>query len=72
MMGSSCALVRKLVKALALLLVWKMALVSTSVESAAIDVWMLVHQEVITPLRSPTCDCMDLLSGRMLANTESV
>ena len=58
-------------KAQALLLTVKMAFVSASVESAAIDVCMFVHQEVMTPLSMPTFACIERLSGRMFAKAES-
>ena len=71
-MWSNDALVIKLRKAQARLLTWKIALVSASVESAAIDDWMFVVHDTIVPLRSPTLACIDLRSGRILANAASM
>ena len=72
MISSKCALVTKFLNAQAFLETWKMALVSASVESAAIDVWMLLVHEVITAFSKPTLACIDCLSGKMFAKAASL
>ena len=49
----------KFFNAQARLLTWKIAFVSASVESAAIDDWMLHDHATMTALSRPTVDCMD-------------
>ena len=64
-------LVRKCENEINFFTVLKTAFNSASVESAAMNDWILVVQEIITPLRKLLFDCMDLRSGSILPKAES-
>ena len=44
--------------------------ISALVESTAMEDWMLVAQNIITPLKRPQLDCTDCWLGDILPNKE--
>ena len=64
-------LVRKCENDIIFLTIENIAFNSASVESAAMNDWILVVQEMMTPLGKLLFDCIEQWSGKMLANAES-